>query len=71
MEENDTLVINANIEIPVKALQSIVENFKKAAGYDKKGGCKIDTADKVSEIISIFLQGKDFLDFTKDISNYK
>ena len=71
MEENDTLVINANIEIPVKSLQSIVENFKKAAGYDKKGGCKIDTADKVSEIISRFLQGKDFLDFTKDISNYK
>ncbi len=71
MEKNSTLIINTNIEITTESLQSIVENSKKAAGCDKNGRYKVDTADKVSEIISRFLLKENFLDFTKDISNYK
>jgi hypothetical protein len=71
MGKNNTLIINANIEIEAESLQAIVENCKKRVDYNKSGRCKIDTADKVSEIISKFLLEKNFSSFAKDILNYK
>jgi len=59
-DNEDTILINANIEISVTALQAIVNNAKKAAGLDAKGHYRVDTADKVSEMISRFLIEKDF-----------
>ncbi|MBL0699783.1 MAG: hypothetical protein JJV92_02735 [Desulfosarcina sp.] len=59
-DTKDIILINANIEISVTALQTIVDNAKKAVGRDAKGHYRVDTADKVSEMISRFLMEKDF-----------
>lgn len=64
-----TLVINVNVEIPATALQAIVANAKKIAGHDQKGIYRIDTADKVSQVISKFLLETDFETYAKDIQN--
>jgi len=56
----DTIVVNANVEMTTRSLQTIVENAKKKVGRDEKGFYRVDTADKVSEVISRFLLEKDF-----------
>jgi len=56
----DTIVVNANVEMTTGSLQTIVENAKKKVGRDEKGFYRVDTADKVSEMISRFLLEKDF-----------
>jgi len=63
----DTIIINANIEITTRSLQTIVENAKQKAGRDEKGVYRVDTADKVSEMISLFLLEKDFEGYVKNI----
>ncbi|MEA2059505.1 MAG: hypothetical protein U9P10_03065 [Thermodesulfobacteriota bacterium] len=65
------ITINANIDITVEALQAVVANAKKIAGSDEKGVYRVDTADKVSEMITVFLAEKDFESFAMDIENYK
>ncbi|MCD6185754.1 MAG: hypothetical protein J7K84_08215 [Deltaproteobacteria bacterium] len=66
----DTILINANIEIPITALQTIVANAKKIAGKNEKGHYQIDTADKVSEMISRFLVDNDFESYAKNMDNF-
>ena len=66
----DTIIINANIEITTRSLQTIVENAKNKAGRDNKGIYRVDTADKVSEMISRFLMEKDFDSYVEDIELY-
>ena len=69
-EKRETIVVRANIEMTVEALQTIVANAKIAAGADEKGVYHIDTADKVSEMISRFLQENDFEGFVKNVDKY-
>ena len=66
----ETIVVNANIEMTVESLQSIVENAKTIAGHDEKGIYHVDTADWVSKMVSRFLMEKDFEKYTKNINNY-
>jgi len=68
-KRKDTLVVNVNVEIPATALQAIVANAKKIAGRDQKGIYRVDTADKVSQVISKFLLETDFETYAKDIQN--
>ncbi|MBI9075013.1 MAG: hypothetical protein JEZ02_06340 [Desulfatibacillum sp.] len=70
-DSNETLLINANIEIPVEALKTIVARAKEAAGADAKGVYRVDTSDAVNTMISRFLIERDFMDFVSDLSNYK
>ncbi len=65
VEPKDTIIVNANVEMTTESLQTIVENAKKEAGRDEKGIYRIDTADKVSEMISRFLLEKDFEGYVK------
>lgn len=65
------ITVNANIEMTATALQAIVRNAKKIAGRDEKGVCRVDTADKVSEMISRFLLEKDFQSYVENIENYQ
>jgi len=67
--EKNTLIINANVEITAMALQAIVENAKKITGRNSKGVYRVDTADKVSQVISRFLLENDFENYAKDIEN--
>jgi len=69
-ESKDTMVIRANVEMTTASLQAIVETAKKVAGRDEKGRYRVDTADKVSEMISRFLLENDFESFVKNIDNF-
>lgn len=66
----DTIMVNATVEITTTSLQTIVQNAKKITGPDAKGVYRVDTADMVSEMISRFLLAKDFEGYVKDIENY-
>lgn len=59
-EVKDTITVHLNVEMTTQSLETIVENAKKKAGRDEKGIYRIDTADKVSEMVSRFLLEKDF-----------
>jgi hypothetical protein len=71
MTTNDTVVVNANVTITASALQAIVANAKKNAPKNEKGYYQVDTADKVSEMISRFLLENDFEGFASDPQNYE
>ena len=68
-EQRQTLVVNVNVQITPTSLQAIVENAKKISGRDSKGVYRVDTADKVSQVISKFLLENDFENYAKDINN--
>jgi len=68
--DKETVVVRANVEMTVVSLQAIVANAKAASGTDEKGSYRINTADKVSEMISRFLLEKDFESFVKNADNY-
>ena len=67
---NDTILVNANVEMTTTSLEAIVKNAKEIAGRDEKGICRVDTADKVGEMISRFLLEKDFQGYVADIDNF-
>lgn len=66
----ETIKIHVNIELTPPALQAVVENAKKIAGTDRRGVYTVDTAEKVSEMITRFLIEKDFESYAMDIGNY-
>ena len=70
-EREDTLLVRANVEMTAASLQAIVENAKKVSGTDEKGVYRVDTADKVGEMVSRFLLENDFESFVKNINNYR
>ena len=71
-EENENMLrVHVNIHISAASLQAIVANAKKTAVRDHNGIYHIDTAEKVSEIITRFLAEKDFDSFARDIKNYE
>ncbi|MDZ7830528.1 MAG: hypothetical protein U5L07_02115 [Desulfobacterales bacterium] len=67
---DEMIRINATIDIPAAALQAVVDNAKQAAGKDEKGAYRVDTHEKLCEMISAFLSEKDFLAYVRDINNY-
>ncbi|MGD8387460.1 MAG: hypothetical protein PVG49_09995 [Desulfobacteraceae bacterium] len=69
-ESKQTLLVRADVELTPEALQAIVYNAKEIAGPDEKGVYRVDTADKVGEMISKFLLEKDFEAYVRDIANY-
>jgi hypothetical protein len=64
------MVVRANVEMTTASLQAIVQNAKNVAGRDEKGRYRVDTADKVSEMVSRFLLENDFENFVKNIDNF-
>jgi hypothetical protein len=70
-ESKETIRVNVNVEITPASLQAIVENAKIIAGKDQRGVYRVDTADKVSEIITKFLLENDFESFALNIDNFK
>ena len=67
----DTIAVNVVVEMTTDSLKAIVENAKRLSGRNEKGHYTIDTADKVSEMISRFLLEKDFEHFVKTAENYR
>jgi hypothetical protein len=62
--------VHVNIEISAGALSAIVANAKILAGKDARGGYRIDTAELVGQMVSIFLDRQDFEGFVADAGNY-
>ena len=69
-ESKEMIAVHVNVEITIASLQTIVENVKRIAGRDENGVYRVDTADKVSEMISQFLLENDFEGYVKNIENY-
>jgi hypothetical protein len=69
-DQKETLPVRVVVNIPPHALEAIVENVKQIVGRDEKGVYRVDTADKVGDMISQFLLEKDFENYVKDIKNY-
>jgi len=67
---DDRLTIHVNIQISASALKAIVANAKKVTPRDSEGSLRVDTADWVNQMISKFLEQRDFESFVKDGSNY-
>ena len=65
-----TLLVRANVELTSEALGTIVRIAKEIAGPDENGVYRVDTAEKVSEMISKFLLEKDFEAYVQDMDNY-
>jgi hypothetical protein len=68
---DEKIFINVTIDILPSTLQTIVENAKKIIGADEKGIYRVDTAQKVNEMISTFLKEYDFDEYAKNPDNYK
>ena len=69
-ESKDMVTVHVNVDITGASLQTIVENVKQLAGRDEEGADHVDTADKVSEMISRFLFDNDFEGYVKHFENY-
>ena len=69
-DEKDQIEVHVNVKITTTSLQTIVENAKKIAGRNELGHYRVDTAGKVSEMISRFLLKNDFEGYVSDIKNY-
>ena len=68
---DDKIFINVTLNISPSTLQTIVKNAKKIAGTDEKGIYRVDTAEKVNEMVSSFLEKYDFDKYVDNIDNYK
>jgi hypothetical protein len=68
---DDTIAVNVVVEMTPASLQAIVEHARRLAGRNEKGHYQVDTADKVSEIISRFLLEKNFEGYVMDSRNYE
>jgi hypothetical protein len=70
-QSRDTIAVNVVVEITPESLQTIVAHAKRMVGRNEKGHYHVDTADKVSEMISRFLMEKDFETYVTDPNNYE
>ncbi len=70
-EPKEMITVRANVEMTAAALQAIVAMAKELAGRDERGIYRVDTADKVGEMISRFLMERDFEGYVKQIENYR
>jgi len=70
MTDSKEITIHSTIDITTSALETIVQNSKLLAGRTEKGYYRVDTADKVGNMISRFLREKDFESWVKDLDNY-
>lgn len=71
MSTNAPMVkVHVNIELSAASLQAVVANAKKKVGKDEQGRYRVDTADVLSDLITNFLQKKNFDEFTQDENNY-
>ena len=70
-QSEDTIAVNVVVEMTTASLKAIVENAKRISGRNEKGHYTVDTADKVSEMISRFLLENNFEAFVTNHDNYR
>jgi hypothetical protein len=67
-KNKDTLRLNVTVEISSQTLQAIVAIAKKTVGQEANGSYRVDTADKVSEMVTKFLQEHNFDGFVAELN---
>ncbi len=67
---DDHLTVNVVIRISSAALQAVVAQSKKTARRDADGFCRVEPADRLGEMVSRFLDEKDFESYVQDARNY-
>ena len=67
---SDTVRVNVTIEIAGETLQTIVRTAKEIVGRNEKGHYRIDTADLLEDLLSAFIDEKDFGTYVADRANY-
>ena len=70
-QSEDTIAVNVVVEMTTASQKAIVENAKYISGRNEKGHYTVDTADKVSEMISRFLLENNFEAFVTNHDNYR
>jgi hypothetical protein len=68
--QTDHLRVNVVIHVSATALQEIVAQCKRVGLRDANGMCRVDTADRLGELVSRFLHENDFEAYVKDPGNY-
>ena len=71
MPQDGKVVINVNVDISGRTLETIVQTAKALSGPDSRAHFRIDTADLVSHLISRFLVDGGFGDYVSEIRNYE
>jgi hypothetical protein len=66
----DTIVVNATVEMTTRSLGDIVSMAKALTGRDHKGHYHVDTAEAVNKMISRFLLEKNFESYVRQKENY-
>ena len=69
--QDDSVLINATIEVPAASLQVIVETARQMTGRNQKWHYQVDTADLVNRLLTRFVLEKDFVGFVSDRENYE
>ena len=69
-KSGEMITINVKIDTSADSLKTIVANAKKISGADEKGVYRIDTAEKVNELISAFLENNRFDEYVRNLDNY-
>lgn len=69
--QDDSVLINATIEVPAASLQIIVETARQMTGRSQKGHYQVDTAEMVNRLLTRFVLEKDFVGFVSDRGNYE
>lgn len=69
-QENPTVRVHVNIELSASSLEAAVANVKKKTTPDAQGRYRVDTADALGDLISLFLREKHFDEFAKNEENY-
>ena len=59
-QPKETLTVHVNIEMTPKSLKTIVSLAKQQNPPNEKGHYTVDTADAVSDMVSRFLEEKNF-----------
>ena len=66
----DTIEVHVNISMTTESLKAIVDNTKRLVGRNEEGRYRVDTADAVGKMISLFLLETDFEAYVIDQGNY-
>jgi hypothetical protein len=68
--QTDHLKVNVVIHVSAAALQEVVAQCKRIGLKDANGFCRVDTSDRLGEIVSRFLKENDFDTYVRDPGNY-
>jgi hypothetical protein len=71
IRNTDKLRVHVVIEVSAMAIQSLVVHYKRVGDRQPGEACHVDTADKLGEMISKFLDENNFDSYVQNPGNYE